>query len=186
MTMDKVSVYTISLLDNILKNLIKNNESHIHISTNLRKGFPLENINKIAGPFAEAWLQEKIENICLHPNEYIFSDYEGGARLDFYDIKFHLKNEAIGVDRDIFIDTKSAALDIPTSGLGSNLTSYIRIRNIYLNDSSLRFIMSGLKHRVTQSPSGLIIEGFNVFDLMYVADKELSFNKTMGSQLQIR
>ena len=43
----------------IIKEAIDSGNNKIFIRTNLKRGLPLENINKVAGPFGEAWALEK-------------------------------------------------------------------------------------------------------------------------------
>jgi hypothetical protein len=46
-------------------------DNRIYINTNLKKGLPLENINKIAGPMIEAWAYEVFDDISEDiNNEY--------------------------------------------------------------------------------------------------------------------
>lgn len=49
------SKFVINSIEEIIKEAILFNKNKIIINTNLKKGLPMENINKIAGPFVEAW-----------------------------------------------------------------------------------------------------------------------------------
>lgn len=49
------SDHVIKNIELIIDDAIKAKQNRIVINTNLRLGLPMENINKIAGPFVEAW-----------------------------------------------------------------------------------------------------------------------------------
>ena len=53
---------TISI-EAIIKNAIYREENKILINTNLKRGLPMENINKIAGPFIEAWAAQTFYDV---------------------------------------------------------------------------------------------------------------------------
>ncbi len=48
------SDFVIQAIESIIKDVINTGENKIVINTNLNLGLPMENINKIAGPFVEA------------------------------------------------------------------------------------------------------------------------------------
>lgn len=48
------SEYIVESVNDILKNALEAQRNKIIIDTNLKLGLPMENINKIAGPFVEA------------------------------------------------------------------------------------------------------------------------------------
>jgi len=54
----EASEYAIKSIEKIIENAIEKGENRIIINTNLKLGLPMENINKIAGPFVEAWACE--------------------------------------------------------------------------------------------------------------------------------
>ena len=56
------SDFVIQQIESIIKEAIDSQRNKIFINTNLRLGLPMENINKIAGPFVEAWA---FEVLCL-------------------------------------------------------------------------------------------------------------------------
>jgi hypothetical protein len=58
------SEYIIRQISEIIGRAIKDKNNLIFIRTNLRRGLPLENINKVAGPFVEAWAVEQIELVA--------------------------------------------------------------------------------------------------------------------------
>ncbi|GEM_PF-6286812 len=49
------SAFVIEQITSIIKDAVENGRNRIFIHTNLKRGLPLENINKVAGPFVEAW-----------------------------------------------------------------------------------------------------------------------------------
>ena len=53
-------------IKNIIKTTISNGQNKIFIRTNLKQGLPIENINKIAGPFIEAWALEKFQELSVN------------------------------------------------------------------------------------------------------------------------
>ena len=52
------SEFVIKAVEGIIQKAIDKKQNRIIINTNLRFGLPMENINKIAGPFVEAWAVE--------------------------------------------------------------------------------------------------------------------------------
>ena len=180
----------------IIENEIKTGNNQIFIRTNLKLGLPLENINKIAGPFVEAWALEKFQEISDNlGNKYGLINVEGGKRLDFYDmiLQFKIKknNQLISAS----VDSKATAEDIPTSGKSPNITSYAKVRTEYLNDPDCIFIVLSLKHKVfteksedSQITNGIMeVVSHNVYDLKYVSSKDISYNPALGTgQIQIK
>src|SRR4051812_5701716 len=57
------SEYVVTRIQQIIQDAITAKTNQIFIRTNLKRGLPLENINKVAGPFVEAWAVEKFEDI---------------------------------------------------------------------------------------------------------------------------
>ncbi|MBU2805983.1 restriction endonuclease, partial [Acidithiobacillus ferridurans] len=51
---DECSKFVILSIDSIIKDAIVSGQNKIIINTNLKLGLPMENINKVAGPFVEA------------------------------------------------------------------------------------------------------------------------------------
>ncbi len=65
------SEHVIRQIELIVDDAIKAGENKIVINTNLRLGLPMENINKIAGPFVEAWAFETFSIAMENPdNKY--------------------------------------------------------------------------------------------------------------------
>ena len=57
------SGFIVGQITAIIGDSISSGNNRIFIHTNLRRGLPLENINKVAGPFVEAWALEQFETI---------------------------------------------------------------------------------------------------------------------------
>ena len=183
-------------IQDIVRDSMDEGRNQIYIHTNLKK-LPLENINKVAGPFVEAWALEQFEAIIDDKgNSFALINVEQGRRLDPCDIILQFKRVE---DKDEFIsanvDVKATAEDIPTSGKSPNITSYARIRSEYVDDPDYIFIVLSLKHRVyserneeTNMVHGIMeIVSYSVFDLKYVSSADLNYNPALGTgQLQIR
>ena len=191
------SEYAVSQISAIMKEAIDSGRNQILISTNLKRGLPLENINKIAGPFIEAWALEAFENISSDPaNKYRLIHVEAGTRLALYDIVLQFKRVN---EKETYIssnvDVKATAEDIPTSGKSPNVVSYARIRTAYVEDPDYIFIILSLKHKVysekdadTGMTHGVMqVRSHSVYDLKYLSDKDLNYNPALGTgQLQVR
>lgn len=90
----KMSKGVCGVIRDIIKEAINGGNNKIFIRTNLKRGLPLENINKVAGPFVEAWALEKFEEISDKVgNKYGLVHVEAGKRLDAFDmiLQFKLK-----------------------------------------------------------------------------------------------
>ncbi|MEK6645961.1 MAG: restriction endonuclease [Candidatus Firestonebacteria bacterium] len=180
----------------IIQEAIKTGNNKIFIRTNLKRGLPLENINKVAGPFVEAWALEKFEEISDKiGNKYGLVNVEAGKRLDPFDmiLQFKLKNVDNYVSANV--DSKATAEDILTSGKSPNITSFARIRNEYLNDPDYIFLILSLKHKVFSEKAdndgitnGIMqVTAYHVYDLKYVSSKDLNYNPALGTgQMQIK
>jgi hypothetical protein len=180
----------------IIENEIKNKNNRIFIRTNLKLGLPLENINKVAGPFVEAWALEKFQEICDDlGNKYGLINVEGGKRLDFYDmiLQFKIKKDDSYITASV--DSKATSEDIPKSGKSPNITSFAKVRTEYLNDPDCIFIVLSLKHKVYTEKSevsnmtnGIMeVVSHNVYDLKYVSSTDISYNPALGTgQIQIK
>lgn len=57
------SQFVIQAIESIIQETIDQKQNRIVINTNLRFGLPMENINKIAGPFVEAWAVERFTDV---------------------------------------------------------------------------------------------------------------------------
>ncbi|HEX6977109.1 MAG TPA: restriction endonuclease [Patescibacteria group bacterium] len=185
-------------ISKIIQTAIEKGDNKIFIHTNLRRGLPLENINKVAGPFVEAWALEKFEKIAENPlNEYNLVNVEPGVRLAPYDIILQFKKKKSNASEvaTANVDVKATSDDIPTSGRSPNITSFGRIRTEYINDPDYIFIILSLKHKVygerndkTGMTNGIMeVTTYSVYDLKYVDEKDISYNPALGTgQLQIR
>lgn len=190
------SAFVIEQIASIIKDAIESGRNRIFIHTNLKRGLPLENINKVAGPFVEAWAMEQFEMIADNAeNIYQLIHAESGRRLDPFDIvlQFKIKNRTEYVSADV--DVKATAEDIASSGKSPNITSYARIRSEYVNDPDYIFIVLSLKHKVfserfpeTGMTNGVMeVVSYSVYDLKYISERDLSYNPALGTgQLQIR
>lgn len=191
------SEYTLTQMSAILKARLDRGLNKIFIRTNLTRGLPLENINKVAGPFVEAWALEVFEEVNDDPdNPFTLIHVEAGARLAAYDIILQFKKRD-GIEKAItsYVDSKATAEDIPTSGKSPNITSYKRIRSSYVADPDYMFVILSLKHKVYAEKSGdlgitngiMEVTSFSTYDIKYLSDKDISYNPSLGTgQIQIR
>jgi hypothetical protein len=180
----------------IMQEAIDSNNNKIFIRTNLKRGLPLENINKVAGPFVEAWVLERFEEISDKVgNRYGLVNVEAGKRLDPFDMILQFKLKGINDYVSANVDSKATAEDILTSGKSPNITSFARIRNEYLEDADYIFLILSLKHKVFCEKAdndgitnGIMqVAAYHVYDIKYVSSKDLNYNPALGTgQLQIR
>jgi len=191
------SSFVVGQISRIMQSAIKSGTNKILIHTNLKKGLPLENINKIAGPFVEAWALEQFENIADDKgNQFLLINVEAGKRLDAFDIILQFRRKKDTHDYvSANVDVKATAEDIKTSGKSPNITSYARIRSAYLDDPDYIFIVLSLKHKVfsvrddtTKMTEGVMeIVSSSIYDLKYISKEDLNYNPALGTgQLQIR
>lgn len=188
------SEFVVEHIGTIMRDAIEAGRNRIFIRTNLKRGLPLENINKVAGPFVEAWALEQFELISEEPkNRYRLINVQAGKRLDPFDIILQFKRKG-GTYASANVDVKATAEDIVSSGKSPNITSFARIRTEYLDDPDYLFIILSLKHRVyseksTEGMTNGIMEvtTYAVYDLKYVSAADLSYNPALGTgQIQIR
>lgn len=191
------SKFVVERISEIMETAIKTGKNKIFIQTNLKRGLPLENINKVAGPFVEAWALEQFEIIADDKgNQYQLINVEPGKRLDPFDIILQFKRKRNTADYvSANVDVKATAEDIKTSGKSPNITSFARIRSEYLDDPGYIFIVLSLKHRVysekdqkTGMTNGIMeVVSHSVYDLKYISEQDLNYNPALGTgQLQIR
>ncbi len=135
----------------------------------------MENVNKIAGPFVEAWafkiFSEALEN---ENNTYNLVNVEAGKRLNMADVilqfKKTRKRSSVVTGN---IDVKATSNDIANSGKSPNITSFARIRSAYIEDPDYIFIILSIKHKVystkdikTKMMMGVMeIVDFNSYDI---------------------
>ena len=191
------SAYVLKRIAEIMNQALAMGKNRILIHTNLKRGLPLENINKVAGPFVEAWAHEQFEQICdVAENQYELINVQAGKRLDPFDIILQFKKRASAtVYASANVDVKATAEDIATSGKSPNINSYQRIRNEYLHDPDYLFVILSLKHRVysereeaTGMTKGIMeVVSHAEYDLKYISSADLNYNPALGTgQLQIR
>lgn len=191
------SQFVTSTIDAIIKNAIDKSENKIFINTNLRFGLPMENINKIAGPFVEAWATQTFYSVLEdNNNKYKLINVEAVERLHMADVVLQFKKKRkveSGITAEV--DVKATAEDIESSGKSPNITSFARIRTAYIEDPDYIFIILSLKHRVysTRNKDSGLMDGImevvahNVYDIKYISSADISYNPALGTgQLQIR
>lgn len=191
------SEFVVEAIESIMKDAMDSGRNKIVINTNLKLGIPMENVNKIAGPFVEAWAFE-IFTECVEDkkNKYQLINVEAGERLNMADVilqfkKTRKRSEAVTGN----VDVKATSKDIENSGRSPNITSFARIRTAYVSDPDFIFIILSIKHRVyskkdeeTKMMMGVMeVVDFNAYDLKYIADADISYNPALGTgQLQVR
>ncbi len=187
---------TISI-EAIIKNAIYREENKILINTNLKRGLPMENINKIAGPFIEAWAAQTFYDVLEDKNnQYHLINVEAVERLHMADVilQFEKKRKfESGITAEV--DVKATAEDIESSGKSPNITSYALIRTAYVKNPDYIFIVLSLKHRVysvRNKETGLMdgimeVVAYNAYDLKFISSKDISYNPALGTgQIQVR
>jgi hypothetical protein len=191
------SAFVTDSIKNIMKEAIEAGRNKIIINTNLKLGLPMENINKVAGPFVEAWAVEVFQDVVEDTgNRYSLIYVEAKERLYMADVILQFKRKRkIESSVTAEVDVKATAEDIKSSGKSPNITSFQRIRTAYVEDPDYIFVILSLKHRVystKNSISGLTdgimeVVAYNVYDLKYLSSSDISYNPALGSgQLQVR
>lgn len=188
------SFFVIKNILSILEERKQKGDDKIIINTNLKKGLPLENINKIAGPMIEAWAGEVFEGIRdSNDNVYSLINVETQHRLEMADIILQVKKENKVLTGSV--DVKATSNDITESGKSPNITSFSRIRTAYVKDPDFMFIILSIKHKVyskRNEKTGLMdgimeIVDYNAYDLKYISDSDISYNPALGTgQIQIK
>ena len=191
------SSFVVKQIETIMSAAMDSGRNKILINTNLKFGLPMENINKIAGPFIEAWTHE-VFNEVLEDEENIYDliNVEAGERLHFSDIVLQFRRKRKRSESVTgYVDVKATSQDIVSSGKSPNITSFARIRTEYLQDPDLIFVILSIKHSVYSSKNEttkmmvgtMEIVDFNAYDLKYISDKDLKYNPALGSgQIQVR
>ena len=193
----EASDYAIQSIEKIIKNAIDKGENKIVINTNLKLGLPMENINKIAGPFVEAWACETFVNIVDDVNnEWNLINVEALERLNRADVLLQFKrNQKVNAVVTAEVDVKATAEDFASSGKSPNITSFARIRSAYVEDPDYLFVILSLKHRFysvrnhkTKLMDGIMeVVKYNAYDIKYLSDPDISYNPALGTgQIQIR
>ena len=188
------SDFVIQQIESIIQDAIDSQRNKIFINTNLRLGLPMENINKIAGPFVEAWAFEVFyEEFQKQQSEYDLVNVETMTRLNMADVVLQFKKRSTAVVANV--DVKATSKDIEKSGKAPNITSYSRIRTAYVKDPDFMFVILSLKHKVYSDrniATGLMdgvmeVVDFNAYDLKYISALDISYNPALGTgQIQIK
>ena len=188
------SDFVIQQITAILDERRLSNDNKIIISTNLKSGLPLKDINKIAGPMIEAWVFEVFAGIRDDTdNTYSLINAEAQERLDMADIILQFRKGKNIITGNI--DVKATSDDIPKSGRSPNITSFSRIRTAYVEDPDFIFIVLSVKHKVysERNKSTNIIDGimeiteYKAYDLKFISDSDISYNPALGTgQIQIK
>jgi hypothetical protein len=194
---DECSAFVTTSIESIIKDAILGDRNKIVINTNLKRGLPMENINKIAGPFVEAWAVEVFQDVLEDKdNKYSLIHVEAKERLYMADVILQFKKarkSESGITAEV--DVKATAEDIKSSGKSPNITSFKRIRTAYVEDPDYIFVILSLKHRVyctknatTSMMDGIMeVVGHNAYDLKFLSGSDISYNPALGSgQLQVR
>lgn len=191
------SEFVVSSIEAIMKEAMDTGRNQIVINTNLKLGIPMENVNKIAGPFVEAWAFEVFtESLEDGENRYDLINVEAGERLNMADVILQFKKTRKRSSAVTgHVDVKATSKDIEGSGKSPNITSFARIRSAYIKDPDYIFIILSIKHRVfstrdeeTKMMMGVMeVVDFNAYDLKYLSDTDLSYNPALGTgQIQVR
>ncbi len=191
------SEFVVKSIESIMQTTMDEGKNKIVINTNLRLGIPMENVNKIAGPFIEAWAYEIFADVCENENnEYQLINVEARERLYICDVVLQFKRvrkHQTAVTANV--NVKATSNDIKGSGKSPNLTSFAKIRTAYIKDPDFIFIILSIKHKVqsTKDPITKMMMGvmeivsFNAYDMKYLSDSDISYNPALGSgQLQVR
>ena len=191
------SDFAIAAIRAMMEEAIKTGNNKILINTNLRLGLPMENINKVAGPFVEAWAAQVFSEVAADDhNRWQLINVEAKERLYMADVILQFKKKReIGSSVTAEVDVMATAEDIKASGKSPNITSYERIRSAYIEDPDYLFVILSLKHRVystrdaeTKMMNGVMeVVGHNAYDLKFLSSTDISYNSALGTgQLQIR
>lgn len=194
---DDCSTFVTNSIDSIMKEAIEAGKNKIIINTNLKLGLPMENINKVAGPFVEAWAVQTFQDVLEDAgNRYALINVEAKERLYMADVILQFKRQRkveSGVTAEV--DVKATAEDIESSGKSPNITAFRRIRTAYVEDPDYVFVILSLKHRVysTRNPASNLMDGimevvaYNAYDLKYLSNSDIRYNPALGNgQLQVR
>lgn len=191
-----ISESSIAAIDRVMTWAKQQDRNKILIDTNLKLGIPMENVNKVAGPFIEAWAYEIFNDYLEANSDALITSVEPGSRLNLADIIMHIANVDASVkNTEIQIDVKATSYDIKGSGKSPNITSFGRIRSEYLKHDDLVFVILSIKHRVyskrneeTKMMMGVMeIMDYKAYDLKYIERSDISYNPALGTgQLQIR
>ncbi len=124
------SDFVVNAVERIIQKAMNEKRNKIVINTNLRLGIPMENVNKIAGPFIEAWAYETFSDVLEdEDNEYQLINVEAGERLNMADVILQFRRKRKRQSSvTANVDVKATSNDIKNSGKSPNITSFARIR----------------------------------------------------------
>jgi len=191
------SDFVVGQIEAIINAAIESGRNKIIINTNLKLGLPMENINKVAGPFVEAWAFEIFSDVLEDENnKYQLINVEAGERLNMADVILQFKRKRKTQSSVTgYVDVKATSNDIAGSGKSPNITSFARIRTEYIKDPDYLFIILSIKHKVYSKrdcASNMVfgvmeVVDFNAYDLKFLGKNDISYNPALGSgQLQVR
>ena len=189
------SKFVTEKIEAIIAKAIEEGRNKILINTNLKLGLPMENINKIAGPFVEAWAFEVFQDVLEDANnEYQLINVEAQERLHMADIILQFRKKR-KIETSVTAEVDVKAEDIESSGKSPNITSFGRIRSAYVENPDYIFVILSLKHSVycTRNAESNMMDGvmevvaYNAYDLKYLSSKDFNYNPALGTgQIQIR
>ncbi len=194
---EQLSAYAIASIEAIIEAAVQQGENKIIINTNLKRGLPMENINKIAGPFVEAWVQELFTAVRDQgDNHWDLINVESLERLHRADVLLQFKRK-IGRSSVVTaeVDVKTTTEDFKNSGKSPNITSFARIRSAYVENPDYLFVILSLKHKVysrKNTQTGLMdgimeVVQQNAYDIKYLSANDISYNPALGTgQIQIK
>ncbi len=144
------SDFVVNAVEKIMKTAMDEDRNKIIINTNLRLGIPMENVNKIAGPFIEAWVYKIFSDVLEDENnEYQLINAEAGERLNMADVILQFKRKRKHQSSvTANVDVKATSNDIKNSGKSPNITSFVRIRTAYVKNPDYLFVILSVKHKV--------------------------------------
>ncbi len=194
---EECSNFVVNSIESIMQEAMDAGRNKIIINTNLKLGIPMENVNKIAGPFVEAWAFEIFtESFEDGKSKYELINVEASERLNMADVILQFKKTRKRSSSVTgHVDVKATSNDIANSGKSPNITSFARIRSAYVADPDYIFIILSIKHSVsstrdtkTKMMMGIMeVVDFNAYDLKYLSDSDISYNPALGTgQIQIR
>jgi hypothetical protein len=191
------SDFVVNAVERIIQKAMDEERNKIAINTNLRLGIPMENVNKIAGPFIEAWAHEIFSDVLEDENnEYHLINVEAGERLNMADVILQFKRKRkYQSSVTANVDVKATSNDIKNSGKSPNITSFARIRTAYIKDPDYLFVILSIKHKVYSERDhdkkmmmGVMeVVDCNAYDLKFLSSQDISHNPALGSgQLQVK
>lgn len=175
------------LLSDVFSNATQDEDvNKVILSTNLKRGLPVKDIHKIAGPLTDEWVYQVLNDVAEDAdNKYGIYDVQSKDSSSLDDVSIRIK----GIEETILIDVKSASLEKgDRAGKSSNLTSFRKIRPHYIENPESIFLILSIKNGPFIEDGirkGFEMTSFNIFDIKLVKASELKFNTAMGDQFQI-